>query len=116
MSDDIIDHLLELQIGHPSLLSHIANEIEHDSVQISLQIRNEGFIMEEFLLAIGIPLRCVESLSQTLNEHGYLHPESIASLHRTVLNDLDIKIGLRIKLLRGVALLRHLGYHSQPSG
>jgi hypothetical protein len=116
MLDEIITNLHELQLGMPSRMQDIAEEIQLESVGLALQIRNCGFLVEEFLVTIGIPNHCIESMLHVLHKHGYLHPESIASLNRDVMKKLDLKLGLRVKLLRGVVLLRYLGYHSQPSG
>lgn len=116
MSAEIISTLHELQLGMPSRIQDIAEEIQLESVGVALQIRNRGFLVEEFLVTIGIPNHCIQSMSHVLHKHGYQHPASIASLNRDVMKEFDLKLGLRVKLLRGVVLLRYLGYHSQPSG
>ena len=116
MFNDIVTILHELKLGMPAIIQDIAEEILRDSIIFELQIRNCGFTIENFLFRIGIPDRCISSMSLVLNDHGYLDPDSISSLNRNLLKDMDFKVGLRVKLLRGVVILRYLGYGSQLSG
>ena len=116
MEVDIITLLHELKVGIPSLIQDIADGIQRDAIGFALQIRNCGFLLDEFLVTIGIPDHCIDSMSLVLRTHEYQYPESIASLDRESLLTMNLKIGLRVKLLRGVALLRYVGYGSQPSG
>ncbi len=105
---NFIECLAELELGSSITRPIIETYLREKSIQIERRIRNGDFSLKEFME--DLELTSIESIQVQLEEHGYTHPATIATLTREQLKKMNIRVGNRLKLLGGVVILRYLGY------
>lgn len=111
---DIMKHINDMELGMEKARPYIANDIIIQTNECSGLLQDgEPFSIHQFLMDIDIPSHCIEELTSILVQHGIVDIDSLQYVTKEQCIKLELKLGLRLKLIRGIVMLNYALYKGE---
>ena len=110
MMYDIMKHMNDMELGIEKIRPYLADDIITQTNECpGLLQEGEPFSIHQFLMDIDIPSHCIEEMTTILVQHGMVDIDSLQLTKEHCMN-LGLKLGLRLKLKRGIVMLQYALY------